>query len=272
VTSLFLLIFEEFEDELAAIEALVDAAADPNLGRPKARVAGANAAALLLAAAFEEFIRECARAYAKASVESCGSYEDLPPKMAPIAWKRTMENLARVHLNPKKEIFSRESIFADALTRFTVTYEFCKGDITQDIYQDLIHNENSMRPQEINTLFNISALGNACGLASEQEPLLSFFNEINPGKTLIQFVESLDEFFERRNKVAHSLNLMSSSGPSQIKADISLLRAFSRALALALEIKAPLPPTAPPAPSSTTRPRVGLRQRLAEVILGRPIR
>jgi hypothetical protein len=52
-----------------------------------------------------------------------------------------MEGLARVHLDPKKEVFSRESVFSDAQTRFAIAYQFCRGDLTQDIYQDLIHNE-----------------------------------------------------------------------------------------------------------------------------------
>jgi RiboL-PSP-HEPN len=177
MTSAFTVLFEEFDEELSAIKILVDASADPKLGRPKARVAGANAATLLLAATFEEYVRELARAFARAVVESCSSHEKLPPRLASVAWRRTMEALAKVRLKPTEE---RENVFAEALARFTVTYEFCRGDLSQDIYQDLIHNENNMRPQEINSLFNISGLRDVCLLASGD---IEFYESVGRGGT-----------------------------------------------------------------------------------------
>src|ERR1700723_2678347 len=132
MASTFTVLFDEFVQELEAILVLVNAAGDSKLGRPRARVAGANAATLLLAATFEEYVRELARAFARAVVESCESYDKLPPRLGPVAWRRTMEALARVGLNPRKEGLSRESLFADVLTRFTVTHQFCSGDLSQD--------------------------------------------------------------------------------------------------------------------------------------------
>jgi RiboL-PSP-HEPN len=238
MTSAFTVLFEEFDEELAAIKILVDASADPKLGRPKARVAGANAATLLLAATFEEYVRELARAFARAVVESCSSHEKLPPRLASVAWRRTMEALARVRLHPTEEGFSRDNVFSEALARFTVTYEFCRGDLSQDIYQDLIHNENNMRPQEINSLFNISGLRDVCLLASGDVAFMSLLGEVEPGKAHGQLLERLEEYFERRNQVAHAINATRSSGPEQISTDIELLRSFGHALCAVLEQQA----------------------------------
>lgn len=246
MSSTFEVILEDFEEELEAVHALVDASADPKLGRPRARVAGANAAVLLLAATFEEFVREMARAYARAVVQACASYDKLPPKLATVAWKRTMEALARVQLNPKTTVFSRDSIFADAQTRFTVTYEFCRGDLDQDIYGDLIHNENNMRPQEINGLFGLSGLKNVCFVVAEDEALRDFLGESEQGKAHARLTEQIESFFERRNQVAHSINAMRSSGPELIVNDIELMRQFGRALSATLDANAPAAPALPP--------------------------
>ena len=71
----FTVILDDFEEELEAIKILVQASADPRLGKPRTRVAGANAAVLLLAATFEEFVRQMARAFARAVVEACEAYD-----------------------------------------------------------------------------------------------------------------------------------------------------------------------------------------------------
>lgn len=233
------LILEDFEEELLAIRVLVRAASAPQLGSPRTRVAGANAALLLLAATFEEFVRQTAKAFARAVVEASQSYEQLPPKLAGVAWKRALESLARIQLDPRTQNFSREGIFADALTKFTSVYEFCKGDLTQDIYEELIHNQNNMRPQELNSLFKISGLGNVCLLLSAHPDLIIFVDEENQQSANARIVERMEDFFERRNQAAHSINAMRSSGPAQIETDVDLLRAFSRALAATVEVKIP---------------------------------
>lgn len=238
--SIFEVIAEEFEQELEAIRILVDPRADANLAA-RVRVAGANAAVLLLAATFEEFVRELAREYARAVVASKPSYDDLPPKIAQVAWRRTMEELARIKLNPKTEVFSRESIFSDAQTRFAVTYQFCRGDITQDIYKDLIHNENNMRPEELNSMFRLSGLKNVCFLAADFAELKSYLGVDDQNLAHGKLLKTLDDFFDRRNQTAHEVQAMRSVSPDAIGTDIDLLRLFGKALASSLEANAPPP-------------------------------
>jgi RiboL-PSP-HEPN len=233
MTSVFELIVEEFSDDLSVIRSLVVALSDTRQ-TIKTRVAAANSATLLLAATFEEFIREMAREYARIIVISAGYFDKLPPKLANTAWRRTMERLGRVKfdLNGK----SMEDIFGAAQAGFSSIYEFCRGDLTKDIYRDLIHNENNMRVGEINSLFKLSGLGDVCLKVCDKKPLLNMFGEMEPARTHGKFVSALEDFFERRNEIAHSLRLRRFSSADQISADIDILENFGRALGETLDL------------------------------------
>jgi hypothetical protein len=239
VSTNFTVIAEEFAEDLDAIRSLVNAFSDPHKSPPKPRIAAANSATLLLAATFEEFVREMARAYAKAVVTAADSFEKLPPRLARTAWRRTMEALGRTQIDTRSNFFLAESAFADALTKFNVIYEFCKGDLSQDIYKDLIHNDNNMRPGEINSLFSVSNLGDVCLKLADKKPLLENFCEAEAGKAHGRLLANLEEFFERRNGIAHSLNPARSSGSDQILKDIDMLDAFGKSLCETLEALAP---------------------------------
>lgn len=235
----FTIIAEEFTDDLGTIRALVNTFADSENSTPKARIAAANSATLLLAATFEEFVREMARAYAKAVVASCSEFERIPRKLINTAWRRTMETLARIQIEAGNNKPSPEGVFADGLARFSVVYEFCKGDLSQNIYDVLIHNENNMRAKEINSLFKVSDLQDVCSKLSEKTVLLENFGETDPPKAHGRLIVSLDDFFERRNKIAHSLHPAQSSGPDQILKDINMLEVLGKSLCETLDVLAP---------------------------------
>lgn len=239
MTSTYEVITEEFVDDMEAIRSLVDTFSDP-LKSAKSRLAAANSATLLVAATFEEFIREMAREYARVVVTNTGSFEKLPPKLAATAWKRTMDGLARVRFDNKQ---GADNVLGTSQARFTVIYEFCKGDLKQDIYRDLIHNENNMRPGEINGLFKISGLGDVCSRVSEKPALMEIFGEVEAGKTHGKLLAGLEDFFERRNAIAHALNPGQSSGPEQIINDINMLESFGKALRETLDVipQTPIP-------------------------------
>lgn len=226
----FTIITEEFSDDLDTLRTLVKAFDDPHKSAPKAQIAAANSATLLLAATFEEFVREMARTYARAVVTGTDSFEKLPPKLANTAWRRTMETLGRMRFDTNIKFFSAESVFSDARTRFNVVYEFCKGDLSQDIYDELIYNPNNMRPGEINSLFKISGLGDVCSKLADKKPLLENLGETEAGKAHGRLLASLEEFFDRRNGIAHSLNPAQSSGPDQILKYIDMFDAFAKSL------------------------------------------
>jgi hypothetical protein len=240
LASTFDIITEEFVDDMEAIRSLVVTFSDPQR-TPKARVAAANSSTLLVAATFEEFIREMAREYARVVVSNSASFEKLPPKLASTAWKRTMEGLARLRLDGEYAGAGVENVFGAAQARFSVIYEFCKGDLTQDIYRDLIHNENNMRPNEVNGLFKVSGLGDVCQKLSDKQAIFDIFGETEAGKAHGKLLAGLENFFERRNLIAHALNSGQSSGPDQIINDINMLEAMGMALCETLNALSAVP-------------------------------
>ncbi|UPJ72795.1 HEPN domain-containing protein [Bradyrhizobium sp. 187] len=227
----FALATEEFMEDLAAIRSLVVAFDDPLKGTPKTRVAAANSATLLLAATFEEYVREMALTCAKLVIQSATRFEDLPRNIAPTAWRRTLATLTRIDVSAGNPNGSSDAELALALTRFNAVHQFCNGDLSQDIYADLIHNENNMRPNEINALFKLSNVTDICSKISDKAPLIDNFGESEQGKTHGKLLKYLNEFFERRNEIAHSLRLVRSSGPAQILHDVDVFDAIGRSLA-----------------------------------------
>jgi hypothetical protein len=229
LTTQFSIINEDFANDLEAIRILVGVFNDPGKSPPKVRIAAANSATLLLAATFEQFIREMARAYAQAVVAAAPSFKEIPKRLAETAWRRTMATLAQLEIDDEAKVFA-EGTRNEALRKFNSVYEFCKGDKTQDVYEDLIHNENNMRPAQINALFRLSDLKDACSRVATKTPLLDSFEETDPNKVHGLLLVTIDEFFKRRNEIAHALNITHSSGPDQIMKDVSLFEAFGTSL------------------------------------------
>lgn len=225
--SVFEVIAEDFSGELETIRLLVTTF--DGYGRTaKARIAAANSATLLLAATFEEFVREMAREYARAVVTKTASIDKLPKRLASTAWKRSMEGLSQVRFDVEQT--ARERLMVDTHARFSVVYEFVKGDLTQDIYRDLIRNEHNMRPSVINSLFNVAGLSDVCSKMCDKFALLTLFGETEAGKTHGKLIAAVENFFERRNDIVHALNPGQSSGPEQIITDLEMLKALSEAL------------------------------------------
>lgn len=230
MTDLFHLIVEEFTEDIEAIRSLVSAFSLPD-HPPKLRVAAANSATLLLAATFEEFVREMARSYAKQVVERSSSPESVPISIMNTAWKRTMAKLGNLKVAGQG---NGVDSFAIAQSKFSVIYEFCKGDFTKDIYRDLIHNENNMHPSQINNLFKIAGLNDICRNLSSNSELLDFFGETNCNKCHGMLIKHLDDFFERRNQIAHALNPQQSSGSTEIIRDLEMFLCFAKSLSRSL--------------------------------------
>jgi hypothetical protein len=235
MSSEYALILEEFEEELDAITTIVGTFSTPRSSTPKTRVAAINSTSLLLAATFEEFIREMARSYARHVVRASPSFDLIPSKISRVAWRRSLETLSRMKIGAQDGSSTRDTSLMGAYTKFQSVYNFCRGDVSQDIYEDLIHNENNMRSSEINNLFGIAGLKNICFEMCGCSSLARTLNESDKGKLHSQVVQSIDEFFERRNLIAHSLSIMRSVGPDQISKDINFFRALGFALREVLE-------------------------------------
>jgi hypothetical protein len=229
----FSLITEEFLEELESIGALVDMFDQPGTVA-KTRVASVNSSVLLLAATFEEFIRQMAKEYARWVVSKATSVEHLPDKFTETAWKRTLESLARAKLKVNGTSVL-ESLSRSSRAKFDAVCGFISGDLTQEVFDDLIHNENNMRTGEVNSLFKVSGLRNVCIRICERDEVKYFFYETEAGIAHGRFVRQNDDFFERRNNIAHSLNASSSVAPDTVRTDIAFFKATGLSLCALLD-------------------------------------
>lgn len=231
----FTVITEEFDGDLEAIRLLVTTFDSPGSASPKTRVAASHSAVLLLAATFEEFVREMARTFAKAVVAATTSVDRLPKKMATRVWRRTLSTLAQTRINAA----TRAKIFA-AQDQFSAVFKFCAGDLKQDIYNELVYNEHHLRLGEINSLFRVSGLREVCTLTADKQSLRVIFGEDEENRVHGMLDRNLREFFDRRNTIAHSLNAAQSIAPDQVLKDIDMFSAFAEALCETLEAEVPI--------------------------------
>lgn len=231
--TVFSVIKDDFLEELDSIGALVDAFDQPG-SVAKTRVASVNSSVLLLAATFEEFIREVAKEYARWVVSKAENVDALPSKLTETAWKRTLEGLARAKLKINGTSVL-ETVSRTSKTKFDAVCGFISGDLTQEVFDDLIHNENNMRAGELNSMFKVSGLSNVCTKICERDEVQHFFSETDVGVAHGLFIRQNDDFFERRNAIAHSLNAGSSVAPDQVRKDIAFFKATALSLCALLD-------------------------------------
>lgn len=226
----FEVIYSEFSAEL---DALMEAARAPQGGQPSAtvrqRIAAANGATLLLAATFEEYIRQQVRAAYREKTKSANDMEELPGKIASTVWRRSLLALART---PFKEI---ESDIQRIDAHVMATLSFClRKDFTADVGETLSHNENNMRPDQLNSLFNGIGVKSVMRRSCEYRELINHLGVDTPGKANSVLTSKFEEFYRRRNSIAHALRLTSSSGPAELEQDIQLFRIFGHSLSKTL--------------------------------------
>jgi hypothetical protein len=143
-------IFGEFSSELDALAEMARSPGDmhPQASSPRARIAAGNGATLLLAATFEEYVRQQVRAAFRVKVKRARSMTDFPGKIASTVWRRSLELLART---PFEDIES-DGTKTDA--RVAATLSFClRREIAADVGDVLSHNQNNMRLPELKGLF-----------------------------------------------------------------------------------------------------------------------
>tara|TARA_R100000687_G_C6448205_1_gene163882 strand:+ start:1689 stop:2417 length:729 start_codon:yes stop_codon:yes gene_type:complete len=230
LTTIFTAISDEFLADLTAITELISIAQAPG-NSARSRIASVNSSTLLLAARFEEFIRELGRQFARETVSRCGQPSQIPRKLTATAWKRTLEGLARAKIDTGGTPEPTELISRQARSSFEAVCSFLEGDTTQDIYESLIHNDNNMRPAQLNAVFSICDLKDVCLKTSARPDLSSYFEEDDPGKVHGLLLVRLNDFMEKRNDIAHSLNPGSSSVPDNVLDDVSFFKALALSLA-----------------------------------------
>ena len=230
MNTVFSVILEDFEEELLSLEELT-ALGQTQKNSARVRVASVNGMTLLLAATFEEFIRQMAQAHAMQTVSRASEVSELPDVLLETAWRRTLEDIGRSRVNRSTRRDALAAIVASARPKFDAVVRFLQGDIEEDIFGPLIHNENNMRAKEINGLFKVSGTSNVCQLLCDGNANLgNYFGESDPKKVNGQLLQKLDDFFDRRNGIAHALNVSRSAGANLVTQDIMFFRALAQDL------------------------------------------
>ncbi|MED5544628.1 MAG: MAE_28990/MAE_18760 family HEPN-like nuclease [Pseudomonadota bacterium] len=232
-------ISDDFLSDLEAISELVRLVASGG-GTSKSRVASVNSATLLLAATFEEFVREMGRQYAREVVSRTANVVDLPKKLTATAWKRALEHMARAKIDTGGTSTPLLHIASDARSELEAMCKFLEGDVSQNIYNHIAHNDNNMRPDQINAIFKVSDLSNICAKISDNNYIKSYVDELDGNQAHLKFKTALNDFMEKRNNIAHSLNPGSSASAEQFLDDVNLLRAVALAMAACLPNHLPI--------------------------------
>ena len=200
-----------------------------------------NSSTLLLAARFEEFIREQGRQYARETVQLQTDPSKLPRKLSATAWKRTLEELARAKIDTGGTNVSLETVSRNARSRIDAVCQFLEGDLSQEIYGSLVHNESNMRPNQLNAIFSICDLKDVCSKVSDKQPLLSYFEDDDSPRVHGLLVTRLNDFMEKRNDIAHSLNPGNSPSATSLYDDVAFFKAFGLSVAATLPLHLPQP-------------------------------
>jgi hypothetical protein len=103
----------------------------------------------------------------------------------------------------------------------------------------LVHNENNMRPSQLNSIFSICDLKDVCSKISKRPDLSDYCDEEDFGKVHGMLLTRLNDFMEMQNNIAHSLNLGSSPQPNSLLDDILFFKALALSLSETLPIHLP---------------------------------
>ena len=236
----FSVILEEFETDLQSLKKLIELG--QNSENPsKVRIASINSITLILAATFEEFVRQMARKRAEQTVTNAKQVSDLPHALLENAWRRTLDDLRRNRLgqNSEKEVFA--AAVNAARSKFEVVFQLLEGsteNVGQNFFMTIIRNERHMRAQEITKLFKVCGVEGICVQLCGNGSLMAYFKEDDRGRTNEHFNAKLEDFFKRRNIIAHSLGTQSSPGDKTLIEDLEFFSALAQDLSVCLETAA----------------------------------
>ena len=192
----FSVILEEFETDLQSLKKLIELG--QNSENPsKVRIASINSTTLILAATFEEFVRQMARKRAEQTVTNAKRVSDLPHALLENAWRRALDDLRRNRLgqNSDQEVFA--AAVSEARSKFEAVFQLLEGsteNVGQNFFMTIIHNERHMRAQEITKLFKVCGMDGICVQLCGNGSLMAYFKEDDKGRTNEYFNARLGDF------------------------------------------------------------------------------
>lgn len=225
---------EEFSQSLGTIGDFVSSL-DSRGQTPSVRVAAVNSAMLLIAATFEEFVREMATLSVRHAVKASKAIADVPTSVLRTSWRRTFRSIADASVPQSTDNKGIMSAVNDAELRTKTLLAFLRGDLTQEIYDGLAENDGAMRVKQINSLFRISDISNVCGLTSQCQLIIDHFKSESADQGSSDLSNFIDEFIDQRNQIAHRLNSATSLAPKDVHEHIDTFCVFANSLCETLE-------------------------------------
>ena len=224
-------ILDDFETEISALSELADATQIGSTLSPGARISLGNSLTLVLASVFEEYVRQLVRAAWAERLIATQDPRKFPSKLRSKLWRSALERTARF---PFAEIESQSRTTRDKIHN---VLKFClDGDFNVPIEHEISHNDNNMRPDQINLLFSQIGISNVLQNGCDFQDIMNFFACQNAGQAAQHLRNEIDGFFVRRNTVAHAIAFGSSGGANAIHRDIEVFRLASRALANGVDL------------------------------------
>ena len=225
---------DEFSQSLGTIGEFVSSL-DSRGATPSVRVAAVNSAILLIAATFEEFIKEMATLSVRHTVKASSALSDVPTKVLRTAWRRTFSSIGNLTIPQSTDNQGIMKAVNDAEERSKTLLAFLRGDVTQDIYNGLVDNDSAMRIDQINSLFGIGDIRNVCKLTSQTQRIIDHFKSENADQGSADLSSFINQFIEQRNEIAHRLSSATSLAPRDVHKHIDTFRVFACSLCEILE-------------------------------------
>ena len=214
---------------------------------PEFRVASIHSSTLMIASLFEVFVRDIATKYAELRIPKYTSIKNVPSKFIMNLLERTneiirkdMREQMKEYKKGQKKEHLRLSEYFKKVTEFEFRinnmFEFLKGDLSKNIYDDLIYNKYNMSAKQLNEIFNICDISGICNKICEKgESTAKLFPPTENKNTNFQFHTDLEIFNSRRNNAAHKIDLSTSASHDEFYHDCEMLIAFARDLSSILE-------------------------------------
>jgi hypothetical protein len=236
MTSGFDLIADDFRRELNTIKELLRTChgdtGTPTVAVP-VRIASSNASMLLLGASYEEFIRELVREYAAALIHGEPPLQQLPSEFLAAVWDRSTYIL-------RGSKFGKAGFDPIAVRQVIAELQgLClEGNRPAARAETVAFNENNMRPTELNTVFKRVGVSDFLQLVGSRNELIAFFGSpdgnVSHGKT----IDLLNEFYDKRNDVAHAIGSLRVTGVSDLARFIDFFNCLTDAAVSELNARA----------------------------------
>jgi hypothetical protein len=229
---------EEFGKELTAIRRLLESiGSSEDDKRPidgTLRVAASNGSMLLLAASFEEFIRELVKVFCTCILQSASRFDNIPLEIANAAWDRSLFILRGLKYG--RSGFDRSIAAMSILTLDS----FClKENLGIEVAHLVGYNMNNMRVAEINEIFKRVGISDFCSIVGRHAAVIEFFGAPNSDVAHGKFLGQIEEFYESRNEIAHSIGTIRGTGPIQVSRYLDFFDCATNAFVAEINLRIP---------------------------------